>query len=53
MAHRPGLAEFGTGTRIDRLRIGIRFTVGVYERSVPMLKACQEQPPVMMRSGRG
>ena len=42
MVDRPELAEFAKGTRIERLRTGIRFTVGVYERSVPILKALQE-----------
>lgn len=42
MVDRPELAEFATGTRIDRLRTGVHFTVGVYERSVPILRALQE-----------
>lgn len=42
MVDRPELAEFAVGTRRERLRTGVRFTLGVYERSVPILKALQE-----------
>jgi AcrR family transcriptional regulator len=42
MIDRPELAEFAIGTRTDRLRTGVRFTMGVYERSVPILRALQE-----------
>ncbi len=42
MVDRPDFAEFGRGRRIDRLRTGVHFTVGVYQRSVPILKALQE-----------
>ena len=42
MVDRPELAEFAKGTRTERLRTGVHFTVGVYERSVPILKALQE-----------
>ena len=42
MVDRPDFALFAKGRRIDRLRTGVRFTVGVYQRSVPMLKALQE-----------
>jgi AcrR family transcriptional regulator len=42
MVDRPDFALFAKGKRIDRIRTGVRFTVGVYERSVPMLKALQE-----------
>lgn len=42
MVDRPDFALFAKGRRIDRLRTGVHFTVGVYERSVPMLKALQE-----------
>ena len=42
MVDRPELAEFAKGTRTDRLRTGVHFTIGVYERSVPILKALQE-----------
>jgi AcrR family transcriptional regulator len=39
MVDRPDFALFAKGKRIERFRSGVRFTVGVYERSVPMLKA--------------
>jgi AcrR family transcriptional regulator len=39
---RPELAEFAVGTTIQRLRTGVRFTFGVYERSLPILRALQE-----------
>jgi AcrR family transcriptional regulator len=42
MVDRPELAEFAEGERLDRLRTGVHFTIGVYERSVPILKALQE-----------
>ena len=42
MVDRPELANFAIGSRIDRLRTGVRFTIGVYERSLPILRALQE-----------
>lgn len=42
MIHRPDFAELGKGKRIERLRAGVHFTVGVFQRSVPLLKALQE-----------
>ena len=42
MVDRPELAEFAKGERIERLRTGVRFTIGVYERSLPILSALQE-----------
>jgi AcrR family transcriptional regulator len=42
MVDRPELAAFAVGTRTERLRTGVRFTMGVYERSVPILRALQE-----------
>ena len=42
MVDRPELALFAKGTRVERLRTGVRFTIGVYERSIPILKALQE-----------
>ena len=42
MVERPELARFAKGTRIERIRTGVRFTIGVYERSIPILKALQE-----------
>ena len=42
MVDRPDFARFAVGRRLDRLRTGVHFTVGVYQRSVPILKALQE-----------
>src|ERR1700688_914394 len=42
MVDRPELALFARGRRIERLRTGVHFTLGVYERSIPILKALQE-----------
>jgi AcrR family transcriptional regulator len=42
MVDRPELALFAKGTKVERLRTGVRFTIGVYERSIPILKALQE-----------
>ena len=42
MVDRPEFALFAKGKRIERLRTGVHFTVGVYQRSVPILKALQE-----------
>lgn len=42
MIDRPDFALLGKGRRIERLRAGVHFTVGVYQRSVPTLKALQE-----------
>jgi AcrR family transcriptional regulator len=42
MIDRPDFALLGKGKRIERLRAGVHFTVGVYERSVPTLKVLQE-----------
>jgi AcrR family transcriptional regulator len=42
MVDRPEFARFAKGKRIDRLRTGVHFTVGVYQRSVPILRALQE-----------
>lgn len=42
MVDRPELALFAKGRRIERLRTGVHFTLGVYERSIPILKALQE-----------
>jgi len=42
MVDRPELAMFAEGTKTQRLRTGVRFTVGVYERSIPILRALQE-----------
>jgi AcrR family transcriptional regulator len=42
MVDRPELALFAKGRRIERLRTGVQFTLAVYQRSVPILKALQE-----------
>jgi AcrR family transcriptional regulator len=42
MIDRPDFALLGQGKKIERLRHGVRFTLGVYERSLPTLKALQE-----------
>jgi AcrR family transcriptional regulator len=42
MIDRPDFAMLGQGKKIERLRNGVRFTLGVYERSLPTLKALQE-----------
>lgn len=42
MVDRPELAEFANGERVERLRTGVHFTIGAYERSVPILRALQE-----------
>jgi AcrR family transcriptional regulator len=42
MVDRPEFARFAEGERIQRLRTGVHYTVGVYQRSVPILKALQE-----------
>jgi AcrR family transcriptional regulator len=42
MIDRPDFAQLGMGRKIERLRAGVNFTVGVYQRSVPLLRALQE-----------
>lgn len=42
MVDRPELVAFGEGTRRERLHTGVRFTIGVYERSLPILRTLQE-----------
>jgi len=42
MVDRSEFALFAKGRRPERLRTGVRFTIGVYQRSVPILKALQE-----------
>lgn len=42
MVDRPELALFAKGRRLERLRTGVQFTIGVYARSIPILKALQE-----------
>lgn len=42
MVDRSELAQFAEGTRLERLRTGVRYTMGVYERSLPILRTLQE-----------
>lgn len=42
MAERPEFARFAQGRRSDRLRTGVRYTMDVYERSVPILRCLRE-----------
>src|SRR5947207_9700087 len=42
MAQRPDFAQFGEGRRHERLRTGVRYTMDVYARSVPILDALRE-----------
>jgi len=42
MVDRPELLTFAKGRRGERLRTGVRFTIGVYQRSLPILKALRE-----------
>lgn len=42
MAERPDFAAFAKGRRPERLRTGVRYTMDVYERSVPVLETLRE-----------
>jgi AcrR family transcriptional regulator len=42
MADRPDFAELGRGRRAERLRAGVRYTMDVYDRSVPILRTLRE-----------
>jgi AcrR family transcriptional regulator len=42
IVERPEFALLGKGRRADRVRAGVHFTITVYERSVPVLRALQE-----------
>lgn len=42
MADRPDFARLGQGRRAERLRTGVRYAMGVYERSVPILETLRE-----------
>jgi len=42
MADRPDFARFAEGTREERIRTGVHYTVEVFRRSLPILKALQE-----------
>jgi AcrR family transcriptional regulator len=42
MVDREDFALLGQGRRAERLRAGVRYTMGVYERSVPLLRTLRE-----------
>jgi len=42
MADRPDFALLGRGRRPERLRAGVRYTMDVYRRSVPILRTLRE-----------
>jgi len=42
MADRPDFALLGKGRRHERIRAGVRYTMQVYDRSVPILRALRE-----------
>ena len=42
MVDRPELADFAVGSPVERLQKGVHFSVAVYQRSLPVLKAVQE-----------
>jgi len=42
MADRADFARLGRGGRTERLRTGVRYTMDVYRRSVPILRALRE-----------
>lgn len=42
MAERPDFALLGKGRRHERIRAGVRYTLRVYDRSVPILRALRE-----------
>ncbi|WP_308466598.1 TetR/AcrR family transcriptional regulator [Rathayibacter soli] len=42
MVDRPDFALLGKGRTLERVRAGVRFTLAVYRRSVPMLNALRE-----------
>ncbi len=42
MAGRPDFALLGRGRRHERIRAGVRYTLQVYDRSVPILRALRE-----------
>lgn len=42
MAERADFARLGQGRRPERLRAGVRYTMDVYERSVPVLRTLRE-----------
>jgi AcrR family transcriptional regulator len=42
MVDRPDFARFAEGTMIERIRTGVHYTVEVFQRSLPILRALQE-----------
>jgi AcrR family transcriptional regulator len=42
MVDRADFAEFSRGRRHERLRTGVRYTMAVYERSIPILETLRE-----------
>ena len=42
MADRDDFAQLGIGRRTERVRAGVRYTMDVYERSVPILRTLRE-----------
>jgi AcrR family transcriptional regulator len=42
MAERSDFALLGKGSQAQRIRAGVRYTMGVYERSVPILRTLRE-----------
>jgi AcrR family transcriptional regulator len=42
MVDRADFAQFSRGRRHERLRTGVRYTMGVYERSIPILETLRE-----------
>jgi AcrR family transcriptional regulator len=42
MADRDDFALLGKGRRAERIRAGVRYTLAVYDRSVPILRALRE-----------
>lgn len=42
MADRPDFARLGQGRRSERIRAGVRYTMDVYARSVPILRTLKE-----------
>lgn len=42
MVDRPDFAQLGQGRRSERIRAGVHYTMGVYERSVPILRTLKQ-----------
>jgi hypothetical protein len=56
MAERDDFALLGKGRRAERIRAGVRYTLDVYDRSVPILRTLREaaasDPPARARLDR-